>query len=633
MKIVYILVLSLLLTNQIFGQTASANTPISPQKYQAMLGKGMDVDWSKTRKGRDNYNDQTVPDFKKIGLSHVRIRIQDDVNEQLLRQLDRQIADCLKSGIIPVIAYQGDKFKNNPSDADLQKVVAWWKTVAERFKNVSPLVSFDLLIEVTDALNDNQPQLDKLYELAVTEIRKTNPTRIIFISPRVRSDPANLKDLKIPTKANGYLMAEWHFYASGPSKTNPKKLWITGTTAEKQIILDKIKAATDWSKSNGIPTWVGAWMAGDYNDGNNYSVEEQVVFARFVTCELTKAGIPFAVNSDTKFYDRQSNSWIQSMQPVIKEILNTNCGIVSNPQSTSVIPKGVNVGFNAKGTVDTTTQLKVVDQTFAKFPRETVKNWTIRITGGTRSQSDYPRDWSDATVKNWADLQKKYGFQYVYVVNGNDTPKSQYANILRWQKFGAKFAFIEMMNEYYLPKFKRGDTSVDEVTRAITPQSYVNEILPAFFKEIEKLRLPMFVILAPMKGETRQAEYYAEWNKTVVSALKTKFASKKLGVTIHLYQRSGETFDYSQIGKIRQTLPANTPIAITEAGATDYKSDPEKATATRQHFTAILKELKAGDYLLEQILYKGTIEGWEGSLIPSGMTEKGKAVFDLYLGN
>jgi hypothetical protein len=632
MKIVYILALSLFLTSQIFGQTS--DSPVSPQKYQSMLGKGMDVDWSKTRRGKDDYNEQTVKDFKAIGLTHVRIRVTEDTKPNDLNLLEKQVNDCLKNGLIPVVAFQANFFKENPSDVNLQTAVAWWKAVAERFRNTSHLLSFDLIIEVTDALNNNQPQLNKYFEAAVTEIRKTNPTRILFISPRVRSEPENLNELKIPTKANGYLMAEWHFYAAGPSKINPRKQWTTGTPAEKKIITDKIKIASEWSKKNNILTWVGAWMPGDFNDGNNYTNADRIAFAQFVTCELDKAAIPFSVNSDTKFYDRSTNKWIAEMQPVLKEILTNRCGLnpVVGGNSTSVIPKGVNVGFNAKGTVDTATQLKVVDQTFAKFPREIVKNWTIRITGGTRSQSDYPRDWSDTTIKSWADLQKKYGFQYVYVVNGNDTPKSQYANILRWQKFGAKFAFIEMMNEYYLPKFKRGDTSVDEVTRAITPQSYVNEILPTFFKEIEKLRLPMFVILAPMKGETRQAEYYAEWNKTVVNSLKTKFASKKLGVTIHLYQRSGETFDYSQIGKIRQTLPANTPIAITEAGATDYKSDEEKAAATRKHFTSILKELKPGDYLLEQILYKGTTDGWEGSLIPSGMTEKGKAVFDLYMG-
>ena len=48
--------------------------------------------------------------------------------------------------------------------------------------------------------------------------------------------------------------------------------------------------------------------------------EEQVVFAEFVTSSLVNAQIPFAVNSDTKFYDRETNNWIDNMLPVFNTI-------------------------------------------------------------------------------------------------------------------------------------------------------------------------------------------------------------------------------------------------------------------------------------------------------------------------
>ena len=318
--------LSAFLVAQCFAQQPSDVKPIAPQKYQALLGKGLDVDWSKTGQGKENYNEQTVKDFKAIGLSHVRIRVTEDTKTDDLGLLERQVNDCLKHGLIPVVAFQANFFKENPSNANLQKAVAWWQAVAERFRNTSHLLSFDLIIEVTDALNKNQAQLDKYFEQTVTEIRRTNPTRILFISPRLRSEPGYLADLKIPSKANGYLMAEWHFYASGPSRNNPNKQWTTGTAAEKQLILDKIKTALDWSKKNSIPTWVGAWMPSDFDEGNNYTIEEQVAFSRFVTCELDRVGIPFSVNSDTKFYNRASNTWIPEMLPVLKEILTKRCG-------------------------------------------------------------------------------------------------------------------------------------------------------------------------------------------------------------------------------------------------------------------------------------------------------------------
>ncbi len=302
------------------NEVAYGVNPISPWEYQSKLGKGMDVDWSKTQKGKENYNLKVVQDFEDAGIDHVRIRIKDKADNDLFMALDEQIDDCINTGIIPIIAYQADEFKNNPNEENLQKVVDWWRIVAERYKDKSYLLSFDLLIEATDALNKQPEKLNELYERIVTEVRKTNPQRIIIISPRLRSDAQYLSELKIPLQDNGYLMAEWHFYAAGPSKDNDRKLWTTGTENEKKLITDKINYALEWQTKTDIPTWVGAWMPGNYNDGDDYSIEEQIVFAEFVTSSLVNAQIPFAVNSDTKFYDGETNNWIDNMLPVFNTI-------------------------------------------------------------------------------------------------------------------------------------------------------------------------------------------------------------------------------------------------------------------------------------------------------------------------
>lgn len=319
-KKVSIMILFFMLFSLIPMKSFAAQSPINPWDYAQNLGKGLDVDWSKTSDGREYYNAQTVKDFSNMGINHVRIRIKDDMTEETFNALDNQIKDCLNNNIVPIIAYQADELKNDPSDKNLKKVVKWWGEVSEHYKDYSYLLSFDLIIEVTDALKNEPERLNEIYEELVTEIRRTNPNRILIISPRIRSNPEYLNDLKIPTNHNGYLMAEWHFYASGPSKINKEKLWTTGAAEEKQIIINKINLALDWQKKTGIPTWVGAWMPGDYNDGNNYSIGEQAIFANFVASELDKAKIPFAVNSDTKFYNREKNKWYEEMLAVLNAI-------------------------------------------------------------------------------------------------------------------------------------------------------------------------------------------------------------------------------------------------------------------------------------------------------------------------
>lgn len=51
----------------------------------------MDVDWSKTQKGKENYNLKVVQDFEDAGVNHVRIRIKDKADNDLFVALDEQM--------------------------------------------------------------------------------------------------------------------------------------------------------------------------------------------------------------------------------------------------------------------------------------------------------------------------------------------------------------------------------------------------------------------------------------------------------------------------------------------------------------------------------------------------------------
>ena len=307
------------------GAASAGETPISPETYQAMLGRGMDVDWVKTPARIRQYGPDLPRAFAARGFSHVRIRMREAATPDYLDHVEKAVRDSLDAGLIPVLAYKADAFKKAPTAENMRAFVENWAALAERFASYPPELSFDLIIEVTDALNRQPETLNRAYEAAVAAIRRTNPTRIIFISAVQRSAPEKLALLKIPSQANGYLMAEWHFYASGPSPANPKKLWTTGTEAERALIEAKIAAALRWQEASGIRTWVGAWMAGNYNKGDDYSVPEQVGFARFTSCALERAQMPNAINSSNKFYDDRARAWIAEMAPVLDAYL-AGCG-------------------------------------------------------------------------------------------------------------------------------------------------------------------------------------------------------------------------------------------------------------------------------------------------------------------
>ncbi len=310
---VFILVSGL---NFVRAWSAPPDSPIAPQQMNQMLGKGFDVSWVQFKKSMESYNVQMVRDIAEAGFRHIRLRTNRNADHSLFDFMDRVITDCLDNGLIPIIAYGAADAEENADTTHRDSVVAWWRAVAEHYQNYSHRLLFNIFIELSGQLKDDYEKVNNWYKLIVPAIRETNPTRILILPPVHLSDPNYLSKLEIPDAAFPYVMVEWHFYAAGPSKTSSKKLWTTGTSEERKLVTDKIQTALNWQEKNGVLTWVGAWMPGNYNKGNDYSVPEQVVFASFMVRQFEEAGIPWAVNAVHHFYDATKDQWIREKLPV-----------------------------------------------------------------------------------------------------------------------------------------------------------------------------------------------------------------------------------------------------------------------------------------------------------------------------
>lgn len=293
---------------------------------QRRLGRGFDVAWAEFPSKIEAYDEEEVKAIANKGFQTVRIRTNLPATEDsLFSFLDRQITHVLKHGLIPVLAYHGGNVEEDPSPENMVAAAEWWGRVAEHYADYPQELLFNLIVEITDSIKNDHDKINELYRMMTDEIRRTNPTRLILYAPKKISNPEYLKDLVIPESAGDYAMVEWHFYAAGPDTAtllpnghpNPKK-WTTGTAEEKKLLTDKVAIAKAWSKEQNIPTWVGAWMAGNYNKGDYYSIEEQIVFANFMIESLESAGIPWCINAIHKFYNETENQWIDSMSPLLE---------------------------------------------------------------------------------------------------------------------------------------------------------------------------------------------------------------------------------------------------------------------------------------------------------------------------
>ena len=309
--------------------------PITAKEYAKLLGVGIDVDWLSFK--RINYyyfywraKGVNVPAyFKRRGFSNVRIRVSGDVvsNKTVLKELSDVVEDCLHAGIIPIIAYSADGFRNDPTNTTLQEhFIKWWVTVAEHFRNTSYLLSYNLIIETSGPIAKYPSILNKVYNETIAAIRKIDKYRIIIVTPPRTSSPFELSELKV--RWDPYMMAEWHIYAGGPKEHKHGN----GKPYNETLINEAVNAATTWSEEHGIPTWVGAWRPNRYlKHGNQhypdgapkgiYPMNVAIEFSKVMVNALKKHGIPYDINADALFFDIAELKWYPSQKHLLDVIL------------------------------------------------------------------------------------------------------------------------------------------------------------------------------------------------------------------------------------------------------------------------------------------------------------------------
>ena len=299
------------------GWAIAAEPAMTAARYAQQLGVGMDVDWARTERGIREFDPLVVRDFRAKGISHVRIRVADEPTEARLIHLRKLVEACEQYGVIPIIAYQADEYKNDPKADNEKETINWWIAVAHYFGQSYPQLGFDLIYEPADKLNHNLASLNRVYEKTIKAIHDIDPQRMIFIAPRLRAAPEDLTSLKLPAHSQNFLLAEWHIFPWGPLKNNGKYPWTSGTAAEKGLsIIASIPAAL--AAKTGHVSWSRLGRGGvKPPHANRFAM----AFATFMACELQKAKIPYALNADFQFYDGEEGAWRPAPEPLLQAMI------------------------------------------------------------------------------------------------------------------------------------------------------------------------------------------------------------------------------------------------------------------------------------------------------------------------
>jgi hypothetical protein len=261
------LIRSLLIIVAWLGLSMNAKAQMTPfQAVEKMtcginIGQTMDLEYEPTRKIQSYY----FSDFKTAGFDFVRIPIRWDkhtgttypytIDAAWLDRVEQVVDWSLGQGLITIINTHHDYWilsNNNPTANDIARFKAIWTQIANRFKNKSEKLLFEIANEPAIAVN----LCDNLNAYAIPIIRQTNPTRnIVFGSSGTQM--STLKQAVIPN--DPYLIATFHSYIPWPFCGEGIGTW--GSTAEITQIEGIMAEAAAWSEAHNIPMILGEYSA------------------------------------------------------------------------------------------------------------------------------------------------------------------------------------------------------------------------------------------------------------------------------------------------------------------------------------------------------------------------------------
>jgi hypothetical protein len=301
------------------------STPISPADYAQQIGTGFATSWFKVVDPLRDYRRDTLRSLRTRGFSNVRLRCRADVHgfagnqinwDSINRFLDVLVTvvdDCLAENIVPVVSWIHHEAESRASSGDGERYVAWWTAVAQRLRNRSHRLSFNLFTEIGDgALRDNINRYNDWTRRVVAAIRSTgglNATRILVLGAPGKTARSLAHIDPTIYRSDTFMMAEWHLFASGPNHDGGQKEWRGPHDPQSRDNVNlPIGEALAFTERSGLRTYLGAWMPMDNAEGT-LTQDEVESFSTYFPTQLRGAGIPWSLNEVAHFYDEASATW------------------------------------------------------------------------------------------------------------------------------------------------------------------------------------------------------------------------------------------------------------------------------------------------------------------------------------
>jgi endoglucanase len=213
--------------------------------------------------------------------------------------------DSVQSGEIPVAAEVLDI-----------RLINMWRQIAERYRNRSPKLIFELLNEPHGRLSSTTWNL--LMPQVLAAVRLSNPTRTVVVASTYWSHVRDVAKLSMPLADRNLIMTfhsydPMNFTHQGLSWMPQFPLGVTCcSTAQKKVITDVLDKARQWSVASGYPIFVG-----EFGSANKADMTSREAYTRFFRDEAEKRGIPWIFwefASSFGMFDPAAKAWREPLR-------------------------------------------------------------------------------------------------------------------------------------------------------------------------------------------------------------------------------------------------------------------------------------------------------------------------------
>lgn len=277
--------------------TALAQTRVPAFEMNQQLGRGINMGNCFEAPTETEWGNPWKPEYFKIisqlGFKHVRLPVRWETSERslatapytinplFLLRIQAVVDTALKYNLHIIInMHHHDALHENPAQQK-ERFLSQWNQIADYFKNYPDKLLFEILNEPHGNMT---PELwNEYFTNALTEVRKTNPTRVVLLGVADFGGLGGIPKLQLPN--DEYIILSPHYY-NPFTFTHQGADWVDGASAwmgtkwydieaDRETVVNEFNFAKQFSQSNHIPIHVGEFGA--------YSTADMESRARWTT--------------------------------------------------------------------------------------------------------------------------------------------------------------------------------------------------------------------------------------------------------------------------------------------------------------------------------------------------------------